>query len=476
MTNLIRIMFALILVPFGTSALAAVIIIDRVDIIGDAKIDAGELARNLEIPIGRSIPADDASELLSEAEHRLKASGKYKDDVSLKLVKSDQAPHFILIAQLREIESWYFGADAHYVNGPSELVFDAEPGTHSTTDAEVYFGNRDFNGQGLALDLEFMANSSQYLYNSTYNFGKFKGKSEFYIGGLTATAIQKGLLGEHVYLGALVRSFHLKSWWSSSSNFNYPYDGKIYTTLGSTDSTEQTVYSSLEPLFGIGFGKLQLGGKLSRSLSRVVSSRKNADTQSTVDGVPQKNSSTSTFISETDGRYSFDNNAEFTIAWSDKSRLTVIEPGLDIHATWSRAYRSHEVDAPQVLAHAEYTHLFSEQFAGTLLSDEIWEYRTSSSSQTRLKRVLDLGTRIDFVTNMKMVLFCELYRIGTKRNEAHSGSHAGAIAADNRINAGFKYASPSMIYSLSFGYGSPLAGEQFFGGSIDSVYKRLGVR
>ena len=123
----------------------------------------------------------------------------------------------------------------------------------------------------------------------------------------------------------------------------------------------------------------------------------------------------------------------------------------------------------------------SKQFALTALSDGQWEFYNNTDYEAKVKRTIDIGTRIEFVTEKKIILFGEFYRVGGKRNEVLSTSFQSpddlsGFVVKNRFNAGLKYASPDMIYSLTAGYGAPLAGDSFIGPSMDSVYKRLGVR
>lgn len=452
----------------GTSAS---MLIDRIEIIGDAKISPEDLAKNLEIPVGVPMSSSEASDLLSEGERRLRASGKYKDNLTLKLEKGDHYPHFILKVYLNEIEDWYIGFDGHAVRGPAELSNNQFAlDLRNAIDAEAYIGTRDYRGTGFALDLELMSSYTK----TTFDFGQGSYHYDFAFNGLTASVIGNQFFNGHLYTGFLSRAFGTQSWISSSSDSSYKIGEKTYRYISEESSTSQGFYATLEPILGIRISKLQIGGKVGRGISRTLKERSNRESSVYIDGVQSPNPS---YYSLTDDdHYTFDNSAELSIAWSDKSRLTVIEPGLDLHATWTRSYGNDYTDAPKWIAHAEYSYLLAKQFAATLLSDGEWNFRNSNDYQTKLKRIADIGTRLDFITEKKIILFGEFYRVGGKSNELVYNSSESGYVLKNRFNAGLKYASPGMIYSLTAGYGAPLAGDNFIGSSMDSVYKRLGVR
>lgn len=451
---------------------SASILIDRIEITGDAKISAIDLAKNLEIPVGVRMSPSEASDLLSEGDRRLRASGKYKDDLTLKLEKGAHYPHFILKAFLNEVDDWYTGFDGHYLRGPSDFFnsLDAKS-LQNSGDVEAYIGTRDYQGTGLAFDLELMGGYSKT--RSDYEQGKYQYELSF--NSLTASVIGNHFLNGHLYTGVVSRVFGIQSWFLSEGDHTTKSDGKTYRYISSDSTKSQSFYATLEPILGVRISKLQLGGKAGRSLSRTIKERSNHDRSLYIDGVPAP--SMIGYSSQyDDDHYTFNNAVEFTFAWSDKSRLTVIEPGLDLHATWSRSYGNDYTDAPRWVAHAEYSYLLAKQFAATLISDGEWEIRNDSTYQAKVRRIIDLGTRLDFVTESKIIFFGEFYRVGGKRSELSYNATESGYTLKNRINAGIKYASPDMIYSLTAGYGAPLAGDNFIGPSMDSVYKRLGVR
>lgn len=464
----------------AAEAKPSIAIIDRIQIVGNAKISGDELAKSLDIPLNREVFGPEMSEILMESERRLKASGKYKNDLTIKLVRSKKFPHFTIEAELQEVDRWYFGADGTYVTGPAFLA-EAEESAfqykRQSLGTQIYYGTRDYNDRGLALDFEWMTISSRLTgVNSTdsapfnYNF-----KYNYLLSGLTASAIQKQFLTDYTYAGVITRTLGSRTWRKSEGRYEYSYDNMKYTTVFSESAGSDAIYATVEPVLGIRINKFLMGGKFSRSLSRTLKSNQNLFETSYINGVEQPSKPRDEDYNNQNN--SFDNTAEFSFMWSDKSQLTVIEPGLDLHAAWSRRYiEDGKADPPKWLAHGEYTLLLSDQLASSILADGEWEYRQANEWQTSLKRIIDVGLRIDYVTVQQMIIFGEFYKVGGKRNEIRTPYDSNHFMLENRINAGLKYASPSLIYSLSLCYGSPFAGEYFFGNSSDSVYKRLGVR
>lgn len=451
--------------------LEAAMIIDRIELTGDAKISAGELAKSLEIPIGTQISNGAVSDLLNDIERRLKASGKYRDNLSIKLVKGRQYPHFILKIDLSELNDWYIGADGHFLQSPRYPSFERSP--VQTGDLDLYVGNRDYNSDGLALDLDFFSSLTELRIKENFYDGKFA----FSLNGLTGSIIQRR---QHFYFGAISRLFHVSNWNSFVSDSSYTYENKTYRVVASSAATVKSFSTSLEPIAGVRFGKFQLGGKFSRSSSRKWRSRENGDYAQYINGIPDPTFQYwSSDSADEDDKYTFNNNAEITVIWSDKSKLTFIEPGLDLRATWSRTYYTGNsgTDAPNFLAHIEYSFLFADRISASAIADGNWEFsKYSSNYQTSVKRRFDIGTRLDYVSLKELVLFGGFYRIGGKRNELSPTSPESGYELENRFDAGVKYASSDMIYSLSLTYGPPLAGENYFANSTDSVYKRLGVK
>lgn len=451
--------------------------IDRIQVTGTAKISGEELAKSLDIPVGEPVSGTEMSEILVESERRLKASGKYKNDLTIKLVRSKKFPHFIVEVELDEVDRWYFGADGSYAHGPAFLgdnEYTSFQYMRQSLGAQLYYGTRDYNDHGLALDLEWLTNASRLSAKSNSDQFKLNQTYQFSFSGLTASAIQKRFLTDYTYAGVISRAIVSKSWNSSEGSYESTYDNVRTRVVSSYSTEDQSINGTVEPVLGVRVHKLLLGGKFSRSISRPLKTRQNISEITYKNDVEQPQRTQAG--DRNDSNNSFNNTAEFSFMWSDKSQLTVIEPGLDLHATWSRNYYSYQTDPPKWLAHAEYTFLLSDQLASTLLSDGEWEYRQPSPWSSKLKRIIDIGLRFDYVTYQEMIFFGEFYRIGGKRNEVKSSYENDHLILDNRISAGVKYASPSLIYSFCFSYGAPLAGEYFIGSSIDSVYKRLGVR
>ena len=459
----------------AAEAKPSIAIIDRIQIVGNAKISGEELAKSLDIPLNKEVFGPEMSEILMESERRLKASGKYKNDLTIKLIRSKKFPHFTIEAQLQEVDRWYFGADGSYTSGPAFLGQSEDRAfkyQRQSLTGQFYYGSRDYDDHGLAVDFEWTANTYGILgggdsqeYTSNYKYRNLQN-------GLTASLIQKRFLHDYIYAGIVSRAIHSRAWNSSESSYSTDNNKKISRSL--YYSEVNNIAGTIEPVFGIRINKVLLGGKVSRTLTRHLKYRDDSSETSYIDGIEQPSTTQNDQFNTPD--ISFDNKAELSFIWSDKSQLTVIEPGLDLHATWSRYYTDSVVAPPTWFAHAEYTILVSDQLASTILLDGEWRYRQPDEWQTKLERIIDLGLRFDYVTRQQIVTFAEFYRVGGKRNELRGSHNNDHLILDNRINVGLKYASPSLIYSLSFCYGSPIAGEYFSGSGTDSVYKRLGLR
>ncbi len=63
------------------------VMIERLIFIGDDRISSRQLVDDLDVPIGSRLSSIAAAELVSDIERKLRASGRFKEDLTVRLVK-----------------------------------------------------------------------------------------------------------------------------------------------------------------------------------------------------------------------------------------------------------------------------------------------------------------------------------------------------------------------------------------------------
>ena len=98
----------------SSSAAPPMIQIDKIEVSGATTMTPGDLAPYLDLPLGQDVSLITASEHLSEATKILVATGRFKDNMQLKLERSFKTQHYIINATLEDISSTYLGVGGGY--------------------------------------------------------------------------------------------------------------------------------------------------------------------------------------------------------------------------------------------------------------------------------------------------------------------------------------------------------------------------
>lgn len=429
----------------SSSAAPPMIQIDKIEVSGATTMTPGELGPYLDLPLGQDISLITASEHLSEATNILAATGRFKDNMQLKLERSFKTQHYIIKATLEDVSSRYLGIRASY----GRYVPDDNLGTYDSYRFEsyglnLYWGDRDFNKSGWGLDLNAQGDSERDKFSatddtSTHNEFKGKSRNDRTVG--TITTINQNLLGGRGYMG-----FEL------SSAFN-TYSDKWSSKHIGTD-TRETQYSyqadyvqyRAESFWGVKFGKTSLGAGVSRTMTRVLKTRSKAFT--TVNGEPQPES---LFFPNSLGEYRFDTRAALSASYSDKPKLNIVEPGIDVRANIGRTYYADAPGNPLFFVNGEYTRFVQPSLALTCLHFSSWSFGDRQWSRS-VTREHELGLRVDYITEKQYVVYGEFTRFGGLRREINYSEHFDGLTLKSHAEIGVIHASSDMLYGLSFVY------------------------
>ncbi|MCX6124466.1 MAG: hypothetical protein NTV34_06910 [Proteobacteria bacterium] len=452
------------------------VIIDRVMMVGDSSISEYGLAENLGITVGRLISADQSADELLEAERRLTASGKYNDGLSLRMTRGNAYPHQVVTITVTLGSPWYYGFGGEYLQNPRPEYAREDASSHSETNGRtnVYFGSRNWANSGLTFDVEFL----NYLWQKQYKVENSAGPNDFHMvlnfNSLAATLVHPNIIGTNVFAGARLGVSHYTFMYHGSYAWAYESAGKKYRFESGYDSRISSIRPSNEFMTGYRLGKLIISGSAGRGFDRDYIRKNNSNVRQTENGVEVPATSFSDFSDEP-SRYQVNRDFQVRLGWSDKTGLSLLEPGIVASTVWRRTGDDIVLEKPQVMAGLAYTRVFGYKALTTLGSGQ-WEYRESSRNQSSVRRKIQLGLRGDYVSESKAVIFVEGYRIGGKRSELEQPGDEG-LKLDTRINIGLRYASNSMLYALSAGYGPSVLEENLVTESnLSTVYSRAGVQ
>lgn len=468
--------FALLSMPLlaGPTEPSAQVIIDRVEVKGTAHIATDRLISDLEIPIGVGLTLTEAGEVLMEADRRLHASGRFLSSATVKLVRGNTYPHFYLVIQVEENDASYWGFEAKDLY-ETESFYSEDYSAYfrNSSILNLYVGMRNWDNAGWALDLESTnAYSSQRATISENGKFRERGKesSRDLLSALTATALRGDLLFGHGYFGFQGKLMNYSSARRYSSYSDYMEEGHQYHNEVDFELNTSAFESAGDILSGIRIGKVQIGADYKRQFTRSYASNFNIDYRRSVDGVPV--ATNVQFIQNSEGRFS--SALDLSASWSDKTQISLIEPGFVGRATWSRQYIDNRTYSPTFYALMQQTWMLSDRLASTLMAGERWafqeDYRPSS-----VERRAQLGNRLEYMTDSGAVVMGDYQCIGIFGSD-YSDTRDHKWLLRNRFGVGVKYASPTFIYSLSANYGAEMIEDDNLADGGHTVDRILGGR
>ena len=207
----------------SSSAPPPMIQIDKIEVSGATTMTPGELGPYLDLPLGQDVSLITASEHLSEATKILVATGRFKDNMQLKLERSFKTQHYIIKATLEDVSSRYLGIRASYGRYVPDESFNTNYDSYRSESygLNLYWGDRDFNKSGWGLDLD--VNGEKYFekYKTSYDtenghhHSNGNGFHERAVG--TITTINQNMFGGRGYIGLELTS--------AIDRYSYYYSG-----------------------------------------------------------------------------------------------------------------------------------------------------------------------------------------------------------------------------------------------------------
>ena len=201
-----------------------------------------------------------------------------------------------------------------------------------------------------------------------------------------------------------------------------------------------------EPFWGVKIGKTSLGAGLSRTMTKDLK-RRTRSTR-TVNGEPQP---ANVFFPDKAGEYHFKSQARLSASYSDKPKLNIVEPGVNIAANASRTYYYDSPASPVLHINGEYTWFAQQNLALTCLQYTSWIFEDRKYTRS-LYREHELGLRIDYITEKQIVVYGEFTRFGGLNREINFDEHRDGLTLKNHAEIGVIHASSDMLYGLSFVY------------------------
>ena len=430
----------------SSSAAPPMIQIDKIEVSGATTMTPGDLAPYLDLPLGQDVSLITASEHLSEATKILVATGRFKDNMQLKLERSFKTQHYIIKATLEDISSTYLGVGGGYAKLDRE-----SPASNKIDDfgAFLYWGSRDLNhsGWGLDLDLKMIETRNKWTFaqsnGSDYSNSKAKGITND--AQSTVTTINQNLFDGRGYAGILLKMAFERFSQNYTSQIHFKND--VYDNTRS--SQQEFAEFGAEPFGGVKFGKASLGVGMSRRMTRQIKYRLREE--SLKNGQPD-NDDTVMFGNYSPGdKYKYNTGARVSAGYSDKPRLNIVEPGVDINAIWSRRYTIDYDARPHVSVNGQYTKFARPDLAFTLLQASYWDYVTEEWGCS-VRREHELGLHVDFITDAQYVIYGEFTRFGGLKREVLYRPDADGLTLKNHAEVGLIRATSDMLYSFSFVY------------------------
>ncbi|MEI6398372.1 MAG: hypothetical protein WCO71_06360, partial [Pseudomonadota bacterium] len=396
----------------------------------------------LDLPLGQDVSLITASEHLSEATKILVATGRFKDNMQLKLERSFKTQHYIIKATLEDISSTYLGVGAGY----AKLKRNNRSGQLDDFGASIYWGNRDLDHSGWGLDLDLKMNETTNRWSGSVSEGDYssytKSKSKISDAQSTITTMNQNLFGGLVYTGFLLKTAFERFSWNYSSHTKYENDLYDDTVLHQSDY----VQLAAEPFSGIKLGKASIGVGVSRSVSRNLKSGGNETHYKN----GQPNNDDAPMFYAPDG-YRFVTGARISASYSDKPRLNIVEPGVDINAIWQRSFATNYDARPHVSVNGQYTRFARPNLAFTLLQASYWDYQNRDWGRS-VRRQHEVGFHVDFITDSQFVTYGEFTRFGGLKREILYDDQADGLTLSNHAEVGLIRATSDMLYSFSFVY------------------------
>lgn len=451
------------------------VILDRIEIAGRTTMTPSQLEQYLGLQLGEEIELTVAAERLSETANLLNATGRFERDVQLRLERGLSFPHYIVKAQMDDARSTYLGLIGSYAYCTTCSGFGsgyAAVGESKFHDrrAGVYWGDRALSGKQWALDIDLTLYDMRGTISEREASSGYDHQATLQIVDSRLTLLNRDIFGGRGYTGASIELLSMDIEYEYRYFFAYQddrYDG-LYI-----DDTRSWALSG-ESFAGLKFGKAALGGGVARAVSRVFRARHSHEQSK--NGQPDREFSYGRYV----GDLEFTTTGRISIGYSDKTRLSLVEPGIDASISWTRTYLDTYTSDPDVTAVAEYSFLSTKNAAITLLSSGKWAYDDSYDyHRYSVARTIELGGRWDYVYQGQYVIYAEFTRFGGKKLELSGDEVDGeSLVLRSHAEFGVKKASTGMTYNLSFIYGQRRPPDQayFSGLQPQTNLARLGVQ
>lgn len=456
------------------------VIIDSVHLVGDNAVDGNALAKSLGITIGELISAEQSAAELVEAERRLRAVGRYREDLSFRLTRGKEFPHQILVIEVTVADPWYVGGSLKYWRDPG---FVRRPEIYSADSytASLFTGSRNWKDSGFSFDTEFLydlTKSRETGSNSgSYGTSMHRRDDSIEKSSLSLTLAHNSLVGSGVFGAVMPRI----------TNFNYNFSASSESFEASGKKRYEYDYEFKYKLFYVGadfylgyrMSKFSILGGASRHFMRFYSSKNSSRWKDYSTG------QTSSLVFDewaSSGSYTPQRSFVGQMAWSDKPGLTILEPGLMSTLGWTRSGGDDELEKPVVTSDLSYTWIVFENGITVNAAGE-WQFLEKSPYNSAIDRSFELGLRLDHVNQNKSVIYLEAFRgvmldrLGSSIVRS-SDEYRAEVRHLSRVGLGFEYASPEFVYQISAIYGEKALtsrSDELYGTPLSSL-KRVGIQ
>jgi hypothetical protein len=457
---------------FSLYSQESAVVIDRLIFLGDDRINSNQLIHDLDVPIGTRLSPMSAAELVSDIDRKLRASGRFKEDLSVRLVKGNSYPLFNIEIKSSLRDEFYTGFTLSL--GIDENI--KEGNFSKIGSANAFFGSRGILTSDWTVDIE----SKNFHLDSKILESATTGEiaSQVQGNGIFLSLGNTSIFGGNAYLGFMTKLTHINALTAYNQTLNISTTSSKNQYNYRQDSHSKMILGSIETFCGMRFFDFTLGTSFSRSAARNYWTRTNDQNYSI--GNDGKIVSQLELTPPSIPNYNFRNDLELMLKWSLKPKIAEIESGGEYLMSWKRTYESDSSTYPELNGAAEYTVILPQDYA---LSPGL-KYKWSTTdllsfeNLTNYKkhtRYLELNFRIE-----KFFHQGDIYHFGLARSSLLDNYPTPFEQykpdAKTMVSLGYKFTSSSFIYDLSATIGSSHLSEGSFENINETTYKRLGVK
>jgi hypothetical protein len=438
-------------------------IIDDVRLVSSEplSVTSEELAEAFEIPWHKSIDMSLFAQNLQELETKLKASGRFKNTLRVKLEKGKRPQHYLLVIELEATDAYYSGIQA--------AIFNSEENWEDTSSSMIagqlgyYRGTRSLNLLGLGgeigSEVVSLSNNASTNFQKTYH-SRYHDTDYCKISGFI---LKNGFLISNLYLmtGITLSSARTKNGVSYHTLISKP--GENDKVIDSEFKSSEMDWSAIATsIVGWRWNQWNLVGTATIDRSRAFHYE---TSYSSMDYVHLYNEGPS--VGE-----DIERTLAGSISYSGRPGIYLVEQGFRSQYEWSRSYFDHKVRPVENKFSVDGTFMVGARDA---LSPTAIVTDTGGGANERVQKV-GLGVKWSAIVTSNQVLEIQFLRSGDSHYFLRRSSTRDSdnfFYMDSQVSLGLRYASANFIYDLTAIIGNSMVSSGL--SDNESALKRQGI-